>query len=153
MSIPNAPVNPGDILAGKYRVERLLGMGNMGVVVEAIHIQLGHRVALKFLLAQRQNPALYERFLREARAVVSFKSQHVTRVSDVGTLDSGAPYMVMELLDGQDLAALLEARGALPIHEAVEYVLQACEAWSFWMTSVVQTNVLTPCMWQEPKTV
>jgi serine/threonine-protein kinase len=116
------------MLAGKYRVERLLGMGNMGVVVAALHVELERPVALKFLLAQRQNPGLHERFLREARAVVNFKSQHVTRVSDVGTLESGAPYMVMELLDGQDLEALVEKRGPLPIPEAVEYVLQACEA-------------------------
>ena len=103
-------------------------MGDMGVVVAALHVGLEQRVALKFLLAHRQNPGLHERFLREARAVVSLKSQHVTRVSDVGTLDSGAPYMVMELLDGQDLDALVEKRGPLPIPEAVEYVLQACEA-------------------------
>ncbi len=129
MSIPNAPVSVGDVLAGKYRTERLLGMGAMGVVVEATHIDLDQRVALKFLLAQRTtHQQLHERFLREARASVCLKSQHVTRVTDVGTLASGAPYMVMELLVGSDLDDLLQRRGKVPIGEAVEYVLQACEA-------------------------
>ena len=129
MSIPNAPVSVGDVLAGKYRTERLLGMGAMGVVVEALHLGLNQRVALKFLLAQRgTHQALHERFLREARACVALKSQHVTRVTDVGTLESGAPYLVMELLDGSDLDNMLQKRGRVPIAEAVEYVLQACEA-------------------------
>ena len=129
MSIDDAPVNPGDILAGKYRVERIIGKGNMGVVVTAVHVELGQRVALKFLLQHRQtNEALRERFLREARAAACLKSQHVTRVSDVGTLANGAPYMVMELLEGRDLAAVLDERGTLPIPDAVECVLQVCEA-------------------------
>jgi hypothetical protein len=129
VSIPNAPVAVGDVLASKYRTERLLGMGNMGVVVEAFHVGLNQRVALKFLLAHRaKNPALHERFLREARAAACLTSQHVTRIFDVGTLEDGAPYMVMELLKGHDLAAVLEQRGPLPIAEAVEYVLQTCEA-------------------------
>ena len=129
MNIPNAPVQVGDLLAGKYRVERLLGMGAMGVVVEATHIGLEQRVALKFLLTQRgPHEQHYQRFLREARACVALRSQHVTRVTDVGTLANGAPYMVMELLDGRDLDETLERRGALPIPEAVEYILQTCEA-------------------------
>jgi serine/threonine-protein kinase len=129
MSIPNAPVNVGDVLAGRYRTVRLLGVGAMGVVVEATHIHLDQRVALKFLLAhQATHRELHERFLREARAASKLRSQHVTRVSDFGTLDSGAPFLVMELLDGKDLAAVIEARGRLPVPEAVEYVLQMLEA-------------------------
>jgi eukaryotic-like serine/threonine-protein kinase len=129
VSIPNAPVAVGDVLAGKYRTERLLGVGNMGVVVEALHLGLNQRVALKFLLAHRATQqALHERFLREARAAACLTTQHVTRVFDVGTLDSGAPYMVMELLKGRDLAAVLEQDGPLPVADAVECVLQALEA-------------------------
>jgi hypothetical protein len=129
MTLADAPVAVGDILAGKYRVERLLGVGGMGVVVEAMHIDLQKRVALKFLKVQgAADGSLRERFLREARAAVHLRTQHVTQVSDVGTMDGGAPYMVMELLDGRDLDAELLARGPLPIAEAVEYVLQACEA-------------------------
>jgi serine/threonine-protein kinase len=129
MTIHDAPVSVGEVLAGKYRTERLLGMGNMGVVVEATNLGLEQRVALKFLLAHRlTHQGLHERFLREARAAAKLTSQHVTRVMDVGMLESGAPYMVMELLNGHDLAAELEQRGQLPVTEAVEYVLQACEA-------------------------
>ena len=124
-----SPVKPGDMLAGKYRVERLLGMGNMGVVVAATHIALKQRVALKFMLPTKAaGQEQHARFLREAQAAVRLKTQHVARVSDVGTLDSGAPYMVMELLDGRDIAAVLQERGPLPVYEAVDYILQACEA-------------------------
>ncbi len=123
------PVQAGDVLAGKYRVERVLGRGGMGVVVAAMHLQLGQRVALKFLLPQATETAdAIERFLREARAAVQIRGEHVARVSDVGTLDSGAPFMVMEYLDGSDLSGLLQQRGPLPVGEAVDYVLQACEA-------------------------
>jgi eukaryotic-like serine/threonine-protein kinase len=119
----------GQLLAGKYRVERVLGVGGMGIVVAALHIQLDERVALKFLLPEALgNGEAVARFAREARAAVKIKSEHVARVSDVGTLDDGAPYMVMEYLDGVDLCAWLTQRGALPIEQAVEFVLQACEA-------------------------
>ena len=124
-----SPVKPGDMLAGKYRVEKLLGMGNMGVVVAATHVALKQRVALKFMLPTKAaGQEQYARFLREAQAAVRLRTQHVARVSDVGTLASGAPYMVMELLDGRDLAAVLHERGPLPVAEAVDYILQACEA-------------------------
>ncbi|HMJ12740.1 MAG TPA: protein kinase [Polyangiaceae bacterium] len=119
----------GDLLAGKYRVERVLGKGGMGFVVAAIHIQLEERVAVKFLmpeLCQQEEPVT--RFLREARAAVRIRSEHVARVLDVGVLEDGAPYMVMEYLDGHDLSAELDRRMQLGVHEAVEYVLQACEA-------------------------
>jgi serine/threonine-protein kinase len=122
-------VRPGDVLAGKYRVERILGVGGMGVVVAAHHIQLDEKVALKFLLPDAlQNPEALARFEREARAAVKIKNEHVARVSDVGKLDGGSPYMVMEYLEGSDLSALLEKQGPLPIDRAVDFVLQACEA-------------------------
>jgi eukaryotic-like serine/threonine-protein kinase len=124
-----AGVRQGDILAGKYRVERVLGVGGMGVVVAAHHIQLDEKVALKFLLPEALgNPEAVARFAREARAAVKIKSEHVARVSDVGTLPNGSPYMVMEYLDGGDLAAWIKQRGALPVEQAVEFVLQACVA-------------------------
>jgi len=123
------PVQEGQVLAGKYRVERVLGVGGMGVVVSAMHIQLDERVALKFLLPEAlANPEAVARFAREARAAVKIKSVHVARVSDVGTLETGAPYMVMEFLHGQDLSALIRDRGPLPYQDAVDFVLQACEA-------------------------
>src|SRR5580692_1408544 len=122
-------VGPGEVLAGKYRVERVLGVGGMGIVVAAHHLQLDEKVALKFLLPQAmQSAEATNRFVREARAAVKIKNEHVARVSDVGTLENGSPYMVMEYLEGGDLAAWLEQRGALPVEQAVEFVLQACVA-------------------------
>src|SRR6266542_4042743 len=125
----SAPVSEGDLLAGKYRVERVLGGGGMGVVVAAHHLQLARRVALKFLLPEAcSQPGSVERFLREARSAAQIGSEHVARVSDVGTLETGAPYMVMEYLKGDDLSQVLKTRGRLPLQEALDYVLQACEA-------------------------
>lgn len=124
-----APVNPGDLLAGKYQVERVLGVGGMGVVVVATHLQLEERVAIKFLLPDAlQNAEAVARFAREARAACKIRSEHVARVVDVSTLETGAPYMVMEYLEGHDLQKELELRGALSVEDATDFVLQACEA-------------------------
>jgi serine/threonine protein kinase len=120
---------PGTILARKYQVVRTLGQGGMGRVVEARHIALGERVALKFLLSEHaQSHEATTRFLREAQAAVRLRSEHVARVSDVGTLEDGAPYMVMEYLEGQDLSKLLKTHGKLHASEAVDFVVQAAEA-------------------------
>jgi len=122
-------VREGDILAGKYRVERVLGVGGMGVVVAAHHLQLDERVALKFLLPHAlRNAEAVARFDQEARAAVKIKSEHVARVTDVGKLENGSPYMVMEYLHGHDLAEWLQKHGALPVEQAVDFVLQAGEA-------------------------
>ncbi|MBX3211378.1 MAG: protein kinase [Labilithrix sp.] len=119
----------GELLASKYRVERVLGMGGMGVVVAATHVDLEQRVALKFLLpAALAQPGIVERFSREARASVRLKSPHVARTVDTGRLDNGSPFIVMEFLEGRDLDAELEARGPLPVEDAASYVLQACDA-------------------------
>jgi serine/threonine-protein kinase len=124
-----APVGPGDILAGKYRVDRVLGIGGMGVVVAATHVDLLEPRAIKFMLpAHLDDGESVARFLREARACAHLKGEHVARVHDVGKLENGAPYMVMEHLVGGDLGALIARRGALPAHEAARYVLEACEA-------------------------
>lgn len=126
---PSLPVNPGDVLIGKYRVERVIGQGGMGVVVQAHHVALNERVALKFLLPEYAvHPEASARFLREARAAVRIKSEHVARVSDVGTLETGSPYMVMEYLEGADVLQQLERTGPMPAPEAVDYVIQACDA-------------------------
>jgi serine/threonine protein kinase len=120
---------PGQVLAGKYRVEHVLGVGGMGVVVAATHMHLGQRVALKLMLPEMlARPALAERFGREARAAASLRSAHAAHVFDVGVLDTGIPYMVMEFLEGSDLASILLARGSLPVDVAVDCVLQACDA-------------------------
>lgn len=123
------PLREGDLIDGKYRVTRTLGVGGMGYVVEAYHEQLGQRVAIKGLLQGIQpRPEAIARFLREARAAVRIQNEHVARVTDVGSLPDGAAYMVMEYLDGVDLAQRTRGTGPLAAETAVDYVLQACEA-------------------------
>jgi serine/threonine-protein kinase len=122
-------ITPGDVLCGKYRVERVLGAGGMGVVVAAHHLHLDERVALKFLLPEAlRSPESVARFIREARAAVKIKNEHVARVIDVGQLENGAPYIVMEYLEGSDLSEWLRRHGPMPIPQAVGFVLQVCEA-------------------------
>ncbi|HET6333378.1 MAG TPA: protein kinase [Polyangiales bacterium] len=122
------PAVIGDVIADKYSVERIVGEGGMGVVYAARHLELDQRVAIKFLLPEiAQQGMAAERFRREARAAARIRGEHVCRVLDVGTL-RGIPYMVMEYLDGRDLANELERRGRLPPEEAVGYVLEACDA-------------------------
>lgn len=117
------------MLAGKYRVERVLGAGAMGIVAAATHMELGELRAVKFMRASLiQDAGAVERFLREARATARLRNRHVAKVHDVGRLASGAPYIVMEHFEGSDLKSLLAARGALPVREAVHCIRQACEA-------------------------
>jgi len=124
-----APLAEGEILAGKYRVLFPIGEGGMGQVFAAEHVQLGHRVALKVLRPSAlQSEEAVERFLREGRAAARLQSEHVARVSDVGKLDSGVPYMVMEFLEGRDLSQLLGEKRRLPIEQAVGFIIQAGEA-------------------------
>ena len=102
----------------------------MGVVVAATHLDLEQKVALKFLLpSSLSDPALVERFLREARASVRLRSPHVARTLDTGRLEGGSPFIVMEFLEGRDLSAELDARAAaLSLEDAATYVLHACDA-------------------------
>ncbi len=116
------------MLAGKYRVERVIGEGGMGVVLAATNLRLGQRVAIKLMRKDMINEEAVERFLREARALVRLRSEHVTRVLDVGEAEDGVPFMVMEYLEGSDLSSVVQQRGALAPKDAVEYLLQACEA-------------------------
>ena len=119
----------GEVLAGKYRLLRRLGEGGMGVVFEALHTRIQQRVAIKMLLPEVLDvPDVVSRFEREARAAGQLRSDNTARVLDVDVSEGGLPYMVMEFLDGSDLAAVLEQQGALPIAEAVDYVLQTCHA-------------------------
>jgi len=119
----------GEIVAGKYRVTDVIGKGGLATVVAATHEQLKERVALKLLLPEwSDDPRVVERFVREARAATKIRSEHVVRVFDAGWSDAGAPYIVMEYLEGKDLDAVLSSAGPLAIETAVDYVAQACEA-------------------------
>jgi serine/threonine-protein kinase len=117
----------GAVIAGKYRIERLLGEGGMGTVVAATHLVLGTPVALKLLhpdMAKQQG--VVDRFLREARASAALRGDHVCRVSDVGVTDEGIPYIVMELLEGRDLNQTVKHDGPLPPHVVADFTMQAC---------------------------
>ncbi len=129
VTAPIPAATPGQLLAGKYRVERVLGEGGMGIVVAATNEMLHQRVAVKLLRpgALEDNEAT-GRFLREARAAAKLRSEHVARVVDTGSLEDGRPYMVMEYLEGRDLGDLIEKGPAPTVPQAVDFVLQVCEA-------------------------
>ncbi|HEU4407868.1 MAG TPA: serine/threonine-protein kinase [Polyangiaceae bacterium] len=119
----------GDLVADKYRVERVLGRGGMGVVVGAKDVALGRRVALKFLAPQHaRDEGVLARFRREARAAARLQSEYAVRLLDVASLPSGAPFLVMEYLEGRDLASLLAVDGPLAPERAAAYALEACAA-------------------------
>ncbi|MEO8901456.1 MAG: serine/threonine-protein kinase [Polyangiaceae bacterium] len=127
----HAPPAVGDVISGKYRIDSILGIGGMGKVFGATHLGLGQKVAIKVLTVEaddtRRDEA-HERFLREGRATAGLVSDHVVRIYDVGTLDSGAPFMVMEHLRGQDLAQLIQRTGPLSVELAADCVRQAASA-------------------------
>ena len=119
----------GSVLAGKFRIERVIGIGSMGVVLAATHLGIDEKVAIKFIRSEMQKlPGVLARFAREAKAAVRLKSEHIAQVLDVGVSDSIGPYIVMEYLEGQNLAEILETQGPLEIRRACHYVMQACEA-------------------------
>jgi serine/threonine-protein kinase len=119
----------GEIIAGKYRLEKIIGKGGMGVVLSARHIGLDEPVAVKILRpAMMILDGMVGRFVREARAASKIKSEHVVRVMDVGELDGGVPFMVMEYLDGIDLAAYRRQNGPLGVEETVQIVVEAADA-------------------------
>ncbi|MBS2017264.1 MAG: serine/threonine protein kinase [Deltaproteobacteria bacterium] len=125
---PIAPPTIGDVIAGKYRIEAELGHGAMGRVFEANHLVLRHVVALKFMHPHLLRvPLAVKRFAREARAAARLRSDHAVRVLDVDH-HRGAPFIVMERLTGMSLARILREEGPLPVREAVELVVQACDA-------------------------
>lgn len=127
---PRLP-DPGETIAGKYLLVRLIGEGGMGVVYEATHVRLRQRLAIKIL--RPDLPELGQvlaRFEREARAAAQLRSIHVARVIDVDTLPNGLPYIVLEFLEGRDLDAELGVTGPMAIEEAVDIVLQTAEPMS-----------------------
>ena len=129
-AIPPLP-QPGDVIAGKYSLVRLIGEGGMGVVFEATHVRLRQRLAIKVLRPDvPELDAVVARFEREARAAAQLQSIHTARVIDVDALPSGLPYIVLEFLEGRDLDAELGVTGAMSVPDAVDIVLQVAEAMS-----------------------
>ena len=119
---PANPTLPGSLFAGKYRVEKVLGQGGMGMVLAARHLGLDEPVAIKLLLpAMLQVPGMVERFTREARASAKIKNDHVVRVTDVDALPSGVPYMVMEHLEPARASRQVERRPPAPARATPRY--------------------------------
>jgi len=126
---PDGIPAPGEtFLGGKYRIEKLLGIGGMGSVYSATHLTLGNTVAVKFIHHAMRSDEVVGRFLREGQSAVKIQSEHVARVLDVGVLDNGVPYLMMEFLVGADLAQYIQESGALPLQEAVDFLIQTCDA-------------------------
>jgi eukaryotic-like serine/threonine-protein kinase len=126
---PMALPSIGEIWDGKYRIDRVLGEGGMGVVFEAYHLRLEQQVAIKCLLAEfADNVAVKARFEREARAAARLRSRHVVKILDVETHPSGMPYMVMELMHGCDLDNENHRRGDIPYPELCDWLVQAAGA-------------------------
>src|SRR5260370_34449314 len=116
-------------VVGQYVVEGVLGEGGMGAVVAARHKTLGHAVAIKFLRQKvAHDQVTVARFLREAKATLGIQNGHGVRIMDVGTLENGTPYMVMERLVGHDLHSLLAERHTLEVSVEVDYDLHDYEA-------------------------
>jgi serine/threonine-protein kinase len=119
----------GDVIDGKYRVERDLAEGGMGAILLATDLTTNEHVAIKVMLPEAMEiEGAVTRFEREARAAAGIVSEHVVRIFHVGELQNGAPFMVMEYLEGNDLGEVVGPEKSLSIAEASDYVLQACEA-------------------------
>ncbi len=119
----------GSVVAEKYRIDRLIGRGGMGAVFQATNLTIGKRVALKFLDrdATRDRDA-FERFQREARAASVVESAHIVQLFDSGTAEDGRPFLVMELLAGEDLRSRLKREQKLPVELAVGVLKQILRA-------------------------
>lgn len=136
---------PREAIAGKYEVLKHLGEGGLGVVVSARHRDLDTRVAIRVVRPEyAQNEQVVARMLLEARSAAKIRSEHVCKVLDVGRLETGVPYIVMEYLDGQDLGRALAQQGKLPLQTAIDYVLQACEALAEAHTAQIVHRDLKP---------
>jgi len=127
--VTSQAIGQDSLLRGKYRLVRLLGEGGMGRVFEALHVDLDRRVAIKLLHDElRDNADIVERFVREGRAASRIECDHVAKVLDVDRVEDGTPFIVMEFLEGRDLAFVRRTKSPLPVQEAVDYVLQTCVA-------------------------
>jgi serine/threonine-protein kinase len=123
--LASLPVEPGGVVAGKYRVEKLLAAGGMGAVIKARHEVLNKDVAIKLMRPETTGSVeAGQRFLREARATATLESDYIARVTDVDLLDDGTPFMVMEYLEGRDLSSVLDVHDRIEVRQAVDWTMQ-----------------------------
>jgi serine/threonine protein kinase len=119
----------GMLVGDKDRLERLVGHGAIGAVYAARHEPLRKKIAVKILFEEHaDSPIAVRRFFDEARALAGIESEHVARVFDVGVLETGAPFMAIELLEGCDLSQVLQQGASLPVPQVIDWILQALEA-------------------------
>ena len=124
---PTSTLAAGTCL-GKYQVVRLIGEGGMGVVYEGVHLAIGKKVAIKIMSPElAANPDARARFLREAQLTSRVRHPHAVDVTDIGS-EAGQPFLVMELLEGEDLASFIEWRGRLPLEQAADIMLPVAAA-------------------------
>ncbi len=129
MRLAGTPFAPGEVVGGRYRIERIVAEGGMGVIVAAHHLELEEKVAIKFLKEEfASRPEIVGRFAREAKAAARIKCEYTPTVFDVGISQERGPYIVMEYLEGEDLELVLDTSGRLPFARATELIMQACEA-------------------------
>jgi hypothetical protein len=125
----SALVAPGAIVAGKYRLDSVIGEGGMGAVWAATHTGLGQAVAIKFISKEFvTSPEALRRFDAEAKAAAQLRSRNVVQVFDNGTLEDGTPYIAMELLRGENVHGRVHRAGPVPLKDAVEILAQCCKA-------------------------
>jgi predicted Ser/Thr protein kinase len=123
-----ARLPPGTLLGGRFRIEGELGHGGMGVVYDAIDTTLGEPVAIKVIRPERApSPAVRARFLDEVRLARRVVHPGIVRVFELGE-EAGAPFVAMERLDGEDLGRVIASGREVPILEALDWVIQACDA-------------------------
>ena len=120
-------MHPGDIVAGKYRVAKILGRSR-GLLLEARHTEFDQQVVVRLLSPAQCDEKQLEQFRREAKTLSKIETEHAARIIDVGTHSDGSFFLVRQHLEGTDLATQLRSRGALTLEEAILYTLQACEA-------------------------
>ena len=126
-----ASIREGEVLGGKYRLEKEIGRGAMGTVWSAVHLTLGQRVAIKLISAEHaQSPEARQRFSREAKAAARLRSRYVVQVYDDGETPAGTPYIVLEYLDGETLEQRLERERDIPLNDAVRITRHVARALS-----------------------
>lgn len=122
---------PGTVLQGTYRIVRRIGEGGMGQVYEASHARLSGRYAVKLLLREvAASPEAYARFRREAEITSSLRHPNIVQVIDFNETPDGTPYLVMEFLEGHDLAARLREAGTISVRQVAGIVEQVAAALS-----------------------
>ena len=125
--VPGLAVRAGQMVAGKYRIEELLGTGGSGISLRARNIHLQEPVVLKILASFTDSQSqLVKRRLERARQASRLRSAHVGRIVDIGVTSDALPYIATESLEGRTLETELEERGKLPVEEAVRWALEAC---------------------------